>query len=158
MGQRDDTPFLVLAARSGTVTQVVQGYDTGRDCDPSLTGRGNSVLLDHGDKIGSIYLHLLKNSAVVKVGDRVEQGQPLGRSGRTGYVCGVAHLHFTVVQLPNMMGLDIPFGDPSLAAEGGRPKTNGWYPSSNAQTGPVMLAPLRYQIFVPFMARRAPRP
>ena len=155
LGQDDEGPFVVTAARAGVVLQVVQHFDPGANCDPGAIARANYIVLDHGDHIGTMYVHLRKNSALVQVGDRVTQGQPLARSGRTGFVCGVAHLHYTVVQLPSMIGLDLPFADPSLVAEGGRPKTDGWYSSSNA--APLLSTPaaLRYQAFLPLIARRA---
>lgn len=55
---------------------------------------GTLVLIDHGLGITTLYGHL--SSLSVKVGDRVEQGQELGRSGATG-LAGGDHLHFAVL-------------------------------------------------------------
>ena len=55
---------------------------------------GNTVILDHGMGVQSLYAHL--SSFDVKVGDMVEKGQPVGRSGRTGMALG-DHLHFTML-------------------------------------------------------------
>ena len=55
---------------------------------------GNTVILDHGMGVQSLYAHL--SSIDVKVGDMVEKEQPLGRSGRTGMALG-DHLHFTML-------------------------------------------------------------
>ncbi|MBX5460617.1 MAG: M23 family metallopeptidase [Steroidobacteraceae bacterium] len=55
---------------------------------------GNCVILDHGMGLQSIYAHM--SSIDVKVGDMVEQGGTLGRSGATG-LAGGDHLHFTVL-------------------------------------------------------------
>ncbi|MBI4263591.1 MAG: M23 family metallopeptidase [Acidobacteria bacterium] len=55
---------------------------------------GNCVIVDHGLGVQSLYAHL--SSMDVKVGDAVEKGQTLGRSGMTG-LAGGDHLHFTVL-------------------------------------------------------------
>jgi murein DD-endopeptidase MepM/ murein hydrolase activator NlpD len=55
---------------------------------------GNTVILDHGMGVQSLYAHL--SSIDVKVGDMVEKEQQLGRSGRTGMALG-DHLHFTML-------------------------------------------------------------
>jgi murein DD-endopeptidase MepM/ murein hydrolase activator NlpD len=51
---------------------------------------GNLVVIDHGQKFTTQYMHLSKIE--VKVGDRVTKGQRLGLSGATGRVTG-PHLH-----------------------------------------------------------------
>ena len=55
---------------------------------------GNCVILDHGLGVQSLYAHL--SSMDVKVGDTVDKGQQLGRSGMTG-LAGGDHLHFTML-------------------------------------------------------------
>ena len=55
---------------------------------------GNCVIVDHGLGVQSLYAHL--SSFDVSAGDRVEQGQTLGRSGMTG-LAGGDHLHFTML-------------------------------------------------------------
>src|SRR5688500_23637 len=55
---------------------------------------GNCVIIDHGMGIQSLYGHL--SSIDVKVGDRVEKAQVIGRSGMTG-LAGGDHLHFTML-------------------------------------------------------------
>jgi len=55
---------------------------------------GNTVILDHGMGVQSLYAHL--SSFEVKVGDMVEKEQTVGRSGRTGMALG-DHLHFTML-------------------------------------------------------------
>jgi murein DD-endopeptidase MepM/ murein hydrolase activator NlpD len=54
---------------------------------------GNSVFVDHGLGVYSVYLHL--SEIRVKSGDRVERGQVIGISGATGRVTG-PHLHWGV--------------------------------------------------------------
>ncbi len=55
---------------------------------------GNCVILDHGMGLQSLYAHL--SSIDVKVGDMVELGGRLGRTGSTGLAAG-DHLHFTML-------------------------------------------------------------
>ncbi len=55
---------------------------------------GNTVILDHGMGIGSLYAHL--SSIDVKAGDEVKKEQQLGRSGMTG-LAGGDHLHFSML-------------------------------------------------------------
>ena len=55
---------------------------------------GNCVIVDHGMGVQSLYAHL--SSIDLKVGDRVELGQTLGRSGMTG-LAGGDHLHYTML-------------------------------------------------------------
>ncbi len=55
---------------------------------------GNTIILDHGYGLLSLYAHL--SSIEVKVGDTVEIGQPIGKSGTTGLAAG-DHLHFSLI-------------------------------------------------------------
>ena len=56
-----------------------------------LNATGGTVIVGHGYGLCSSYYHLSK--VVVKVGDRVTKGQPLGLSGDTGLANG-PHLHW----------------------------------------------------------------
>ena len=54
---------------------------------------GNCVVIDHGQGLLTLYLHLSK--FLVKEGDDVDKGQPIGVSGGTGRATG-PHLHLAV--------------------------------------------------------------
>lgn len=54
---------------------------------------GNCVVIDHGQGLMTIYMHLSQFS--VKEGDRVQRGQQVGLSGGTGRATG-PHLHVAV--------------------------------------------------------------
>jgi murein DD-endopeptidase MepM/ murein hydrolase activator NlpD len=55
---------------------------------------GNAVVIDHGYGLMSLYAHL--SSIDVAVGDEVERGESVGRTGRTG-LAGGDHLHFSIL-------------------------------------------------------------
>jgi murein DD-endopeptidase MepM/ murein hydrolase activator NlpD len=76
------TGTLVAAANAGTV--LLAG---------PLYFEGNCVVLDHGQGLLTLYLHLSETS--VKQGERVARGQKIGLSGGTGRATG-PHLHLAV--------------------------------------------------------------
>jgi murein DD-endopeptidase MepM/ murein hydrolase activator NlpD len=55
---------------------------------------GNMVMVDHGLGLMSLYGHL--SDIAVKVGQNVQKGEALGRSGETG-LAGGDHLHFALL-------------------------------------------------------------
>jgi murein DD-endopeptidase MepM/ murein hydrolase activator NlpD len=72
----------VLAANSGVVKLA-----------DNLFYSGNTVIIDHGNLIFTIYAHLSKLE--VKTGQPIAKGQPIGLTGATGRVSG-PHLHWGV--------------------------------------------------------------
>lgn len=84
----------VLAARAGTVIGVrVDSNDGGpgeafKEC-------ANFVVLRHSDGSYAEYVHLKQNGSLVRLGQLVQEGQPVGLSGQTGRANG-PHLHFAV--------------------------------------------------------------
>lgn len=74
------TPY--VAAADGVVTLAA---------DQPFTLEGHLLVLDHGMGLVSLFLHA--SALLVKEGDRVAQGQPLGRVGMTGRATG-PHLHW----------------------------------------------------------------
>ncbi|HUG53951.1 MAG TPA: M23 family metallopeptidase [Vicinamibacteria bacterium] len=55
---------------------------------------GNTVVLDHGYGLLTLYGHL--SSFAIRAGDTVTRGQEIGRSGASG-LAGGDHLHFSVI-------------------------------------------------------------
>jgi murein DD-endopeptidase MepM/ murein hydrolase activator NlpD len=78
----------------------------------SSQGYGNYVILAHSGGLNTLYGHLA--TALVKVGDRMSQGQPVGLEGSTGNSTG-AHLHFElrINQAPVDPAPYLPPGAPS---------------------------------------------
>lgn len=54
---------------------------------------GNTVILQHGGNITTLYAHLNKFNNKVRSGSRVKQGQTIGYLGKSGRVTG-KHLHY----------------------------------------------------------------
>ena len=74
----------ILAAAKGTV--IKSGWET---------GYGNTVVIDHGGGIATLYGHASK--LLVRVGDTVTAGQTIAKVGSTGWSTG-PHLHFEVIK------------------------------------------------------------
>jgi murein DD-endopeptidase MepM/ murein hydrolase activator NlpD len=99
--------FGVQRVFNGSVQSTHQGLDfrvtTGTPVAAVNSGKvllarplffeGNCVVLDHGQGLLTLYLHLSEFS--VKEGDTVEKGQQIGMSGGTGRATG-PHLHLAV--------------------------------------------------------------
>jgi murein DD-endopeptidase MepM/ murein hydrolase activator NlpD len=74
---------------------------------------GNLVVVDHGQGLQTLYMHL--SELKVKEGDRVRRGQVIGLSGGTGRATG-PHLHVAVrwqdtyVDPSALMRLHLPGG------------------------------------------------
>jgi len=70
----------IKAAMKGTVLHI--------DNNPNL---GNFIILEHDNGYQTLYAHLSAYS--VKAGEKIKQGQEIGKVGTTGYTTG-PHLHF----------------------------------------------------------------
>lgn len=86
----------VRAARGGEVVRVVDGFTEGGP-QKGLAERANVVVVLHEDGTFALYAHL-SPGIPVEPADRVEAGDPLGKSGNTGATRG-PHLHFSVLRL-----------------------------------------------------------
>lgn len=88
-----------------------KGYDMAQACGSTIYaagpgrvitagafyGWGNTVRIDHGDGLITLYGHMEWGSISVAVGETVTAGTPIGAEGNTGNSFG-CHLHYEVLQ------------------------------------------------------------
>jgi len=99
---------VVCAARAGRVVGV-RSDSTFSGTDPKYKPLGNYVIIKHADGTFADYHHLKTGGALVKIGDEVTTGQPIGLSGATGFA-SKPHLHFMVFQaIDGKRILSLPF-------------------------------------------------
>ena len=87
VGKNGDGPINgqpIVSAGDGTV--IFAGY---------RSGYGNTVMIDHGDGVVTLYAHQPAGGIRVGNGERVNKGDRIGTVGSTGYSTG-PHLHFEV--------------------------------------------------------------
>lgn len=82
MAAKQGTP--IYAAEAGVVI-VAQWW----------SGYGNTVIIDHGGGVWTLYGHIQNKGILVKKGDTVKRGQKIALVGSTGNSTG-PHLHFEV--------------------------------------------------------------
>jgi hypothetical protein len=81
-----------IPAPIGTPTVAVQdGYV--KYADDKISGYGNMIVIEHANKVFSVYAHL--NKLMVDKGDRVKRGEVIAHTGNTGRSTG-PHLHFEI--------------------------------------------------------------
>lgn len=73
--------------------------------DPPWGVAGNCVVIDHGNGEFSLLAHMQPGSVRVKKGDRVKQGDLLGRLGNSGATTG-PHLHYHLMDGPVILKSD----------------------------------------------------
>lgn len=86
LGSGSSAGIPIVASASGTVVIANSGW----------RGYGHTVLIDHGNGIQTRYAHMYPGSITVRVGQKVYQGQQIGRIGSTGNSTG-PHLHFEIL-------------------------------------------------------------
>lgn len=124
-------PGVVIASRDGMPDVSVRRLGgraalKGNDC-------GNRVGIDHGDGLLTDYCHLRKGSVLVRTGDKVHAGQPLGKVGMSG-ASEYPHLHFGVL-------VDKQVTDPFVGLE----PANGCGPGPHPLWAAETLAKLSYR-------------
>lgn len=95
---KEGVPF--YAARAGIVYEIEESKNSNGG------GIGNYVIINHGDNTYGQYYHSPKNGILVRIDQRIAQGEILGETGRSG-LAGYPHLHFIVTK-----------GDPETTYDG----------------------------------------
>ncbi|OCK58088.1 hypothetical protein LMTR3_00795 [Bradyrhizobium sp. LMTR 3] len=123
----------VLASASGRVLRTRDGAPDGavgksapetvRDVEC-----GNGVVIEHPENWETQYCHMARGSLVVKPGEAVKAGQPLGRVGLSG-LTEYPHLHFTVRHKGAVVD-PFAYGASSGSCGGGELL---WHPALHAQ-------------------------
>lgn len=107
----------ILAVADGTVVSILDGMQanipgTLPADDPKLASKltvenvdGNHVILDIGNGVYAMYAHMISGSVSVKAGDKVSEGDVLGKLGNTGNA-NASHLHFQLMDGPSLLESD----------------------------------------------------
>ena len=90
----------IRAPAAGIVTESVDGFPDNviGQTDP-FQPAGNHVIIDHGNGEYSLMAHLRKGTVIPKTGERVKQGQIIGRCGNSGNT-SEPHLHYHLQNSP----------------------------------------------------------
>lgn len=86
----------IYAAHSGTVTYAGWNGDL-----------GNYIQIDHHNGTSSGYGHIMPGGIHVRIGQRVDPGQPIAQVGTTGGSTG-CHLHF-IIRVNGVLANPVPF-------------------------------------------------
>lgn len=100
----------MCVARGGVVMMVLVSHDA-----HGLKSPNNRIAIAHGDGTSGWYLHLRKDGSLVRVGEHVEQGQRIAKSGHVGRSLA-PHLHFAVRDDAQRVTLPTSFADVSKHA------------------------------------------
>jgi murein DD-endopeptidase MepM/ murein hydrolase activator NlpD len=118
----------IFAPGDGVVIEVISGV---RDNTPGslnpYSAVGNAVLIEHRPGEVSVLAHLKFGSTVVKPGDRVKRGQPIGLCGNSGN-SSEPHLHYHLQNSTNLgdgVGIKVRFASVKLSRDNNaEPKSN----------------------------------
>ena len=83
----------IVAVADGIVINMDELWDD----DTNDVTKQNFIAIEHADKRVSAYVHLTTFGSFVEIGDKVKQGQVIGRSGQSGYALD-PHLHFSIFE------------------------------------------------------------
>ena len=119
------------AAPTGTPVRAAgAGHVVTRSTSPS---KGNYIVIKHGTRYQTKYLHLSRFAPGVEPGRPVEQGQLIGYVGATGWATG-PHLHYEFLvdgKHTNPAKVELPSAEPIEALESER---------FDASTAPLLVA------------------
>jgi murein DD-endopeptidase MepM/ murein hydrolase activator NlpD len=86
----------ICAAADGFVVGVIEEYQYGGN-SKKWRDYANFITVFHPEmNVYTQYVHIMHMGSLVVVGDRVQSGQPIGLSGKTGFT-STEHLHFNVL-------------------------------------------------------------
>lgn len=144
----------VYAARDGTVIALKEDSRVGGATE-RYNKSANYVLVLHNDNTIANYVHLQYGGAEVNLGDRVEVGDLIGRSGSTGFASG-PHLHFDVRISSIDKGVEsIPFSFRDKDGNPVQPRTNysyyGRFPDG-ADFTEIHGKDIRAELYVDYLA------
>lgn len=100
----------ICSATNGFVVGVIDKYQFGGEGDEWRPFGNYITIYEPNSGIFTQYAHLVKNGSLVKVGDKIDSGQPIALSGKTGQT-GIEHLHFNCLIPTNSEDglISIPF-------------------------------------------------
>lgn len=96
----------IVAMRGGEVIQAQETFSDGT----RVCGEENFIFIWHNDGTVAVYYHLTRQGVEVEIGQRVQQGDIIGRSGDSGCSIG-PHLHVNLFRNrgPNTRHYSLPF-------------------------------------------------
>lgn len=97
----------IHAVMDGIVADARDDFTIGGTASYFLD-KANHVTVMHEDGSYAVYAHILHGSLQVKTGDKIKVGQPIARSGSTGYSTG-PHLHFVIRYNSGQGTYSVPF-------------------------------------------------
>lgn len=117
-----------IAAADGTVVHLVDGLGeqvpgTYPKNISLAEADGNSVVVDIGGGLYLLYAHMQPGSLVVREGQQLRKGDPIGRVGNTGNSVA-PHLHFQVMDGPSPLAAEgVPYVIDRFTVTGRIPST-----------------------------------
>lgn len=129
----------VIAVKPGVVIYPTDDSQTQFEDNGTTTdgdGYGNYVKIQHSDGSYTLYAHLAKDSITVKADDVVEQGQVIGKMGRSGNTAETK-LHFEI-----RVGSDSPDSsvDPSKYVKSDDPRSSSYGASGSFSVYETVLS------------------
>jgi murein DD-endopeptidase MepM/ murein hydrolase activator NlpD len=112
----------IVAARSGTVIEVVRSFGMGENRE-EFRPNANFVRVLHHDGTWAEYAHLLQYTSNLSPGQWIEAGTPIGLSGNSGYTSG-PHLHFVVQRNDGTQTVSVPFSFTNRALRAFSPRSH----------------------------------
>jgi len=98
----------IHAARAGIVMQIEEDFFKAGLDKKTYGERANFVAILHSDGSFAVYAHLDLENVMVGLGQRIDVGQMIARSGNTGFSTG-PHLHFVVQRNAGGRLVSVPF-------------------------------------------------